>query len=238
MTIEYAPRSRREEDGWRTPNAAEHKAYFTQAPVAVHGEADGQPGVRVAVRAGGLRMPHAFVRPWVLIVVLVNGGNLLRGLFSGRHGTFQWSWWLSALVAMVLLVALYRALRLHRFSGRDRLDIVLTPLGVHTRGLVVPWSAVTEVVRFNFMFGPGPGGPGPRNYIALRVEDFVAVRGLTPFRAGLANLTRRHLVVLVLAVEVRDARALVHALGVLVADPEARELLTTDAGLSLVGGTT
>ena len=96
-------------------------------------------------------------------------------------------------------------------------------------------GVVDEVVRFGFAFGPGRGGPGNRSFVAVRVDDFVGVRGLSPARAGLANLTRRHLVVLCEAREVRDPTALADALDELVANPVARELLSGMEGQRLVG---
>ena len=62
----------------------------------------------------------------------------------------------------------------------------------------------------------------------------MGVTGLSPARAGIANLTRRHLVVLCEAREVRNPTALVDALEELVANPVARELLSGMEGQRLV----
>ena len=139
---------------------------------------------------------------------------------------------MAALVVVLILV--YRALRLRRFTAREHLEVVLSSAGIHTGGLVVPWSEVEGVVRFGFAFGPGRGGPGHRSFVAVRVTDFVAVRGMSPVRAGLANLTRRHLLVLCEAREVHDPTAFANALDELVANPVARELLSGAEGERLV----
>ncbi len=234
MTIEFVPRSRREEDGWRDHASAEDRAAEAKVPRVATDELDGVQGVRVPVQGRGFVRPRMFfARPWVFFIVMINGGNILRGI-NEQRSHLGWSIWAGLLVMLVLLVLLYRALRLHPFTGRDRPDLFLTPLGIHTRGLVVPWSEINEVVRFHFLFGPGRGGPGARNFVAVRVGDFVSVRGLSPFRAGLANLTRRHLIVLALAVELHEPDALAAALETLVHQPERRAELGTFAGEQLV----
>jgi hypothetical protein len=60
------------------------------------------------------------------------------------------------------------------------------------------------------------------------------VRGLSPFEAGLANLTRRRLVVLAETAELSHPEELAAALDRLVADPGARDLLASSDGSRLV----
>ena len=66
------------------------------------------------------------------------------------------------------------------------------------------------------------------------MRDFVGVSGLTPGRAGLANLTRRRLVVLAERTELAHPDELAAALDRLVADPSARDLLSRPEGARLV----
>jgi hypothetical protein len=172
---------------------------------------------------------------WILVVILINGYQFVRwgGPPARRVSVGPLPVALLVAFLLVLLLALflgYRALRLRRVTARDHPDVVLSVTGIHTGGLVVPWSEVDGVVRFGFAFGPGRGGPGNRSFVAVRVSDFVAVRGMTPVRAGLANLTRRHLLVLCEAREVHDPTALADALDELVANPVARELLSGAEG--------
>jgi hypothetical protein len=143
-------------------------------------------------------------------------------------------WWARLVLAATLVCVVYRALRLHRRTRARRADVVLTPNAIHVDDLIVPWEQVEDVVRFNFLFGPGPGGLGPRNYLAVRVRDFVGVRGLSPFHAGLANLTRRRLVVLAEASELGAPEPLARAVEELVEHPEARPVLAFPTGVRLV----
>jgi hypothetical protein len=225
MTIEYVPRSGPTSGAsWRTASGS---AYV---PAPLHTEASGGLGaVCVPVVPRRVRlMPFHW---WIVLVVLIRGGQLM--LWGGRSSPVVAAV-VSTVALVVGLVVAYRALRLRRFTAREHPEVVLSSVGVHTGGLVVPWSAVEGVVRFGFAFGPGRGGPGHRSFVALQVTDFVAVRGMSPARAGLANLTRRHLLVLCEAREVHDPTALANALDELVANPVARELLSGAEGVRLV----
>ncbi len=227
MTIEWMPRSRRAENGWRDPVA------YGVVPVASRDQVEGAWGVRVPVRGRRFRWRMLAARPLLLVVILVNGWYVTQNLVKGRH-LAGWSVWMTVATALVAVVLTYGALRLQPFRGRGGRDIGLTPIGLHTAGLFVPWSEVQEVVRFNFIFGPGRGGPGARNFLAVRVRDFVGVGGLSPATAGLANLTRRHLLVLAEARELHAPKALSRALERLIADPASRELLAAPEGVHLV----
>jgi hypothetical protein len=135
-------------------------------------------------------------------------------------------------LAVVLLVAVYRLVRLRRWHARRRADLLLTRDGVAVDALFVPWYQVERVVRFHFA---APfDRKGNRNFLALEIRDFVAVRGLSPFEAGLANLTRRRLVVLAETAELSHPEELAAALDRLVADPGARDLLASSDGSRLV----
>ncbi len=226
MTIEYVPRSAPTgAASWRTASGS------ASVPGPLHTEASGGLGA-VCVPVVPRRIPVSMFRLWILTVVLINGYQSVR--WGGGPSSRSVSLALPVLALVVVLVVLYRALRLRRFTARKHLEVVLSSAGIHTGGLVVPWSQVEGVVRFGFASGPGRGGPGHRTFVAVRVADFVAVRGLSPVRAGLANLTRRHLLVLCEAREVHDPTALANALDELVANPVARELLSGAEGVRLV----
>jgi len=226
MTIEYVPRPRAAEGrGWDRVDGS------PSVPSPRHDEVDGVGVVRVPVVPRRLRRPRI---PVVLVlIVALNFGNVTRWA-RGTWSVFSVSGWLAIAVSVALLVVVYRALRLRRFADRDRLDVLLSAEGIHTGAVVVPWSQVEGIVRFGFAFGPGRGGPGPRHFLAVRVTDFVAVRGLTPGQAGLANLTRRHLLVLGEARELHAPSALADALEELVENPASRELLSGVEGVRLV----
>ncbi len=239
MAIEWVPRSTAHERGWTSADGSPGVA----VPQGV--EVDGRRAVRVPVVAGASspsgnrsRSGRSGLGGWVGLVLLVNLGHVLnaaRTMSTSLWAALTSSAWLLVVLVLVLLVTVYRWLRLRPLTGRGRsADLVLTPSGIETGGLVVPWTSVSAVERFGFAAGPGRGGPGPRHFLAVRVDDFVGVRGLTPFRAGLANLTRRHLVVLCGSREVRDPEALSAALEELVANPVARELLSGHEGVRLV----
>ena len=226
MTIEYVPRSApTAEASWRTASGS---AYV---PGPLHTEVSGGLGA-VCVPVVPRRVQVSVFHVWILAVILINGYQLVRwgGGPSGRSMSLV----VPVVALLVVLLAAYRALRLRRFTAREHLEVVLSSAGIHTGGLVVPWSQIERVVRFGFASGPGRGGPGQRTFVAVRVADFVAVRGMSPVRAGLANLTRRHLLVLCEAREVHDPTALANALDELVANPVARELLSGAEGVRLV----
>jgi hypothetical protein len=137
-----------------------------------------------------------------------------------------------AVLGVVLLVAAYRLVRLRRWHAGPRADLLLSRDGVAVDDVFVPWYQVERVVTFHF------SAPfdrrGNRNFLALQIRDFVAVRGLSPFEAGLANLTRRRLIVLGEAKELSNPEELAAALDRLVADPESRALLGTAEGVRLL----
>ncbi len=225
MTIEYVPRSApAAAASWRTASGS---AYV---PGPLHTEASGDLGA-VCVPVVPRRIRLLPFHWWIVMVILVRGCELV--LWGGRTSLVL-SVVVSVVALVVVLIAAYRALRLRRFTGREHREVVLSSAGIHTGGLVVPWSQIEGVVRFGFAFGPGRGGPGHRRFVAVRVADFVAVRGMSPVRAGLANLTRRHLLVLCEAREVHDPTALANALDELVENPVARELLSGAEGVRLV----
>ncbi len=232
MAIEWMPRSSARERVWRVAEGS------SRVPIPESVEVDGGRGVRVPVQgAAPPRRQRSGLGGWVSLVLLVNLGHLLAGARAASMtlwAALSTTWWVAAVVLALSLVLAYRFLRLRPLTGRDHPDLVLSAQGVHTGGLVVPWTSVDRVARIGFASGPGRGGPGARQFLAVRVDDFVNVRGLSPFRAGLANLTRRHLVVLCESREVRDPTALSLALDQLVADPVARELLSGHEGVRLV----
>jgi hypothetical protein len=225
MTIEWVPRSARSEAGWQTAVGS------SQVPAPLADEVDGTRAVRVPVVPQRGRPPR--LRGWMVLILIWNFGNVMRGAHAAWTSLTP-SFWLLLLATIALLVVFYRWMRLRPLTHRDEGDLRLSTSGIHTAGLVVPWTAVREVVPLRFAGGPGRGGPGPRHYLAVRVSDFVAVRGLTPAQAGLANLTRRRLVVLCESREVHDPTALAAAVRELVANPVARELLSGHEGVRLV----
>ena len=111
--------------------------------------------------------------------------------------------------------------------------LALTTTHLHSGDLAVPWGSVEKVVRFSV--GTGPlGDPPSLNFLAVRVGDFDNVRGLAPARAGLANLTRRHLLILAEANELKGPTVVAAALDYLVDHPAARLLLSGVEGVRLL----
>jgi hypothetical protein len=140
------------------------------------------------------------------------------------------AWPARVVVLLLVSVAVYRSRRLRRWGRGGRADVFLSPEGLYAGDLFLPWYQVEEVVRFNFLAPMDRSHVPARNFLAVRVHDFVAVSGLSPFRAGLANLTRRRLLVLAEASELRNPKALSAALEVLVAEPASRAVLATPDG--------
>jgi hypothetical protein len=232
MPIEWMPRSRKEEDGWRDLSAN------PAAPASVQASQSGTDGVRVAVvtrRWRMARLPRLRLRSMFLLLRAALFGVI--ALFYVGMALVQLlltAWPARVVVLFLVSVAVYRSRRLRRWGRSGRADLFLSPEGLYAGDLFVPWYQVEEVVRFNFLAPMDRAHVPARNFVAVRVHDFVAVSGLSPFRAGLANLTRRHLLVLAEASELRGPEAVAAALDELVRNPESRRLLATPDGGRLV----
>ena len=233
MPIEWMPRSRREEDGWRGLRAN------PAVPATVSETRSPTTGVRVSVRPQRWRpprIPRLRGRALMLVVrVSLIMVIAMAYLAAALVRLLQTAWPVRVVVLVVLLVAVYRSRRLRRWGGHRReADVVLTADGVYAGRWFVPWSQVEAVVRFTLLATLDRGRGPYRNFVAIRVRDFVGVAGLSPFRAGLANLTRRHLLVLAEGSELRRPAALAAALEELVADPGSRAVLSTPDGCRFV----
>jgi hypothetical protein len=231
MPIEWMPRSRRDEDGWRDLRSN------PAVPGTVLEARPGIDGVRVPVVEQPWRLPRVprlrtrYVLLMLRVVLLLLFAAVYVGFAAGR--LLMTSWLARVVLGLLVLVAVYRSCRLRR-RGHGPADLFLSPEGLQVEGLSVPWYQVEEVVRFNFLTPMDRSHNPARNFVAIRVRDFVAVAGLTPVRAGLANLTRRHLVVLAETSELRHPAELAAALQELVANPESRALLSTPDGCRFV----
>ena len=231
MPIEWMPRSRRDEDGWRDLRSN------PAAPATVCEARSGSDGVRVPVLEQPWRLPrfprfrarYVFLALRVVFILVFAAAYLW--LAAGR--LLMTSWLARVALGVVILMAVYRSCRLRR-RVHGPADLFLSPQGLQVEGLFVPWYEVEEVVRFNFLTPMDRSHTPARNFVAVRVRDFVAVAGLTPVRAGLGNLTRRHLLVLAEASELRYPAGLAAALQELVANPESRALLSTPDGCRFV----
>ena len=226
--IEWVPRSLGD-NGWRGLVAG---SYQGRSVLVDHA---GEPAVRVPVvvrdwvRIAAARAARRFVLLARLVLFALLSVAWLTHL-SARGAGRLWPVWTAA--AVVLAVAAYRLLRLRRWRAGPRADLLLARDGVTVDDLFVPWYQVEGVVRFHFV-APFERR-GNRNFLAVRVRDFVAVPGLSPFEAGLANLTRRRLLVLGETTELTHPDELAAALDRLCTDPHARDLLTTAEGARLV----
>lgn len=226
--IEWVPRSRGD-NGWRDVVPGRY-----QGP-AVLVDHEGQPAVRapvvvldwarIALRRLGQRLVQlARMAFFAFMLVAWTIKAAAEGLTS--------AWPVLVVLGVVLLVAAYRLVRLRRWHAGPRADLLLSRDGLAVGDVFVPWYEVERVVTFHFT---APfDRRGNRNFLALQIRDFVAVRGLSPFEAGLANLTRRRLLVLGEATELSNAEELAAALDRLVADPESRALLGTAEGARLL----
>jgi len=226
--IEWVPRSRGD-DGWREVVAGSYRGHavleqqsgdaVVRVPVVV------QDWVRIAMRRAAQRLVRLARLAFFLLLFM---GFVVRALAQGPARS--WPVWIG--VAVLLVVAAYRLVRLRRWHAGPRADLLLSREGVGVDDVFVPWYQVERVVRFHFT---APfDRRGNRNFVALQIRDFVAVRGLSPFEAGLANLTRRRLIVLGEATELSNPEELAAALDRLVADPESRGLLGTAEGVRLL----
>jgi hypothetical protein len=226
--IEWVPRSRGD-DGWREVVAGSYRGHavleqpadepVVRVPVVV------QDWVRIAVRRAAGHLVRLARMAFFLVLFL---GFVVRSVAQGVGRS--WPVWIG--VALLLVVAAYRLVRLRRWHAGPRADLLLSRDGVAVDDVFVPWYQVERVVRFHFT---APfDRRGNRNFLALQIRDFVAVRGLSPVEAGLANLTRRRLVVLGEATELSHPEELADALDRLVADPGSRALLGTAEGVLLL----
>jgi hypothetical protein len=225
--IEWVPRSRGD-DRWRDVVAGSYRGHalleqdagepVVRVPVVV------QDWVRIAMRRIGRRLVQLVRMAFFAFMLVAWSIKAAGGLTS--------AWPVVAVLGVVLLVAAYRLVRLRRWHAGPRADLLLSRDGVAVDDVFVPWYQVERVVTFHF------SAPfdrrGNRNFLALQIRDFVAVRGLSPFEAGLANLTRRRLIVLGEAKELSNPEELAAALDRLVADPESRVLLGTAEGVRLI----
>ena len=156
----------------------------------------------------------------------------VMGLWWTIQGLAHSSWGPGVLAAGFGGVVLYSSGVVVAGSRRTG-ALALTTTHLHTGDLAVPWGSVEKVVRFSI--GTGPlGEPRSLNFLAVRVTDFDNVQGLAPARAGLANLTRRHLLILAEAHELRAPTAVAAALDYLVDQPAARLLLSGAEGVRLL----
>ncbi|MEO9153289.1 MAG: hypothetical protein ABI243_12895 [Lapillicoccus sp.] len=217
MSIEWLPRRERDGNGWRKPQES------LVAGLPHLDQVAGRPGVVVPV----VRIDRVARRSPVLAL------QAGVGAVAGVAGV-AWSSWGMAVAGVGLAVSgSYRAGR-QVILKRRHPSLALTPTTLHAGGLVLPWSVVEAVVHFSVK-GPGVDGPDRFwNHIAVRVADFDNVVGLSPFRAGLANLSRRRLVLIAESAELRDPVTVSDALEHLVAHPGARLLLSGHEGVRLL----
>ncbi|GAA1889015.1 hypothetical protein [Lapillicoccus jejuensis] len=217
--IEWLPRRPFEGDGWSGLGPPRKGGAMPHAGIV-----QGGPGVVVPVRPLDLRLGSLRGDGFA---VLVGGGFAWNGI--GLHHVYI----ASAIGALFALGGARRAG--HRLiASRRHPSLSLGETGVETGGLFVPWSGVEEVVTFHARGMDAEGKKRTWNHLALRVRDFDAVVGLPPSRAGLANLTRRRLLLVAEASELTDPRTVASALRLLVKRPEARLLLSGPEGVRLL----
>lgn len=220
MSIEWLPRRRRDGNGWREPrrSASAGPPRLEQVP--------GGTGVLVPVTRVKASLRRS---PGVAGPTVAGLGATLATAPLGHVGLT------AAAVCLTLSGVAVGGRQL--LVDRRRPSLTLTPTTLYAGGLALPWSVVEAVV---FSSHRGAGGEddssGRRvwNHLAVRVSDFDNVVGLSPARAGLANLTRRRLVLLCDAVELRAPEVVAAALMHLVEHPEARLLLSGYEGVRLL----
>jgi len=230
--IEWMPRSRGD-NGW-----SHLREGYSRRPAALE-DIDGAPVVRVPVVVQNwVRAARRHAAYWLVLLARAAFFLAFAIIWSMRAATQRFGpvWPVvvaGGVVIVVAAVGAYRLVRLRRWPAPGRrADLLISGQGVGVGGLVVPWYQVERVVRFHL---GAPSAPRrTRNFIALEVRDFVGVSGLSPMRAGLANLTRRRLVVLAERTELNHPDELAAALDRLVADPSARDLLSRPEGPRLV----
>lgn len=214
MGIEWAPRRDAAGNGWRDPGRS------AEAPQPTLGEAGGSRGVWVPVAA---RSDRPLPSPRQMLVpagVALWWGS--TGLANGHHDLVVMAGAFGLLTVAQLRQALTRRSAPSSFA--------VTPTAVVIDDLAIPWSAIEAVVRFSV----GHTRRTVRNVLALRVGDFDNVRGIEPFWAGLANLTRRRFVILAEAEELHDPHTVVRAMDYLLATPDARLLMSGFEGQRLL----
>ncbi|GAA1889023.1 hypothetical protein [Lapillicoccus jejuensis] len=216
--IEWLPRWPRDGNGWRDSRGT------LLAGEPHPGTVRGRTGVVVPVHR---REPESgsYGRP-----ALAAAGGTAVGVYWGFEHGIVFPTVGAAVVGLSGITAAARrwaALRRHPSLRVDE-------TGIETGGLFVPWSVVEAVVAHTARGGRGRGDTRPsRNLLALRVSEFDNVQGLTPVRAGAANLTRRRLLMVAEAAELRRPRETFEALRLLVRRPEARLLLAGPEGVRL-----
>lgn len=220
MSIEWLPRRERDGNGWREPR----RSAYARPPHL--GQVAGGTGVVVPVTPvkASLRRAPGWARQTVV------------GLGVGAASLGLGNWGLGLFGAYMTLGGANRAGR-QLLVNRRRPSLALTPTTLYAGELALPWSVVEAVVSFSLKGVGGESDSSGRrvwNHLAVRVSDFDNVVGLSPARAGLANLTRRRLVLLCDAVELRAPLEVAAGLQHLVDHPEARLLLSGHEGVRLL----
>jgi hypothetical protein len=231
MPIEWMPRSRTEEDGWRDLRSNPTVA------AAVPEARSGIDGIRVPVLEQPWRLPrfprlrarYVFLALRVVLILLF--GAVYVGIAAVQ--LLMTSWVARLMLAFLVAVAVYRSWRLRRRSHGPA-DLFLSPQGCRSRGCPCPGtrsrrsSGSTSSRRWT--------GRTLRHETSWRCASGTSWRWpvSAPSEAGLANLTRRHLLVLAEASELRHPSALAAALQSSCANPESRTVLSTPNGCRLV----
>lgn len=218
--------------GWMSP----HPGWFDPvgnpgAPAPRLDAVGGQPCVVVAGVGASLTRNAVFPALWTLA-----GAAALPMTLT----TFQP--WYALIPAALMTVCARPAAKLLVLPPAEP-GFLVTPDGILTGDLVIPWSAILTFQNV-WMWGPNTrlasqgvlspeGWPARRwNLITVHVTDFTSVAGLPPAVAGLANLSRRRLLILAAASEVHDPTAVADALCFYAANPEQRHQLATPLGAS------
>lgn len=242
VSIEWLPRRDPDGNGWRAPGRSatagppepgelgELGLLGPIGPIAAIGGPHGDHSRR------GVVVPKTPPPPPQFALRRLAWGRIgfpgIMGISWALQGVAHSGWGPGVLAVGVGGVVLYSGGMVVAGSRRTG-ALALTTTHLHSGDLAVPWGSVEKVVRFSI--GTGPlGTPHSLNFLAVRVDDFDNVQGLAPARAGLANLTRRHLLVLAEAQELRTPTAVAAALDYLVANPAARMLLSGAEGVRLL----
>lgn len=229
MSIEWLPRRALDGNGWASPGRS-----LTAAAPSLGSVEPGPLGGGLPRR--GILVPKTPPPPTRFPLRRLARGRLgfpgVIGLWWGVQALSHSGWGVGVLAAGVGGVVLWSS-GVAVAGSRRTGSLALTPTHLHSGGLAVPWGSIEKVVRFSI--GTGPlGDPASLSYLAVRVADFDNVQGLAPARAGLANLTRRRLLVLAESHELRTPVAVAAALDHLVERPEARLLLSGVEGVRLL----